>query len=110
MSDWWRNVRDQVWRAIAIHYSPITIHFKYGRSRRQTACANFAWTRLDFFQRSPEDFRKPSRWRRDFAQRRQGPFDRKRDLQFQIADRGAPFFAPAAGPRPRFLQTPDRAC
>src|SRR2546422_4330701 len=71
----------------------------YGRSRRQTACANFAWTRLGFFQRSPEGFWKSERWRRDFAQRRTGPFDRQRDLQFEIANRRAPFLAPAARPR-----------
>ena len=70
----------------------------HGRHRHQTAGANFAWTRLGVFQRSAQGFRKSRGWRCDFAQGRQRPFDWERHLQFEIANRCAPFLAAKAGP------------
>ena len=70
----------------------------HGRHRHQTACANFAWTRLGFFQRSAQGFRKSRGWRCDFAQGRQRSFDWERHLQFEIANCCAPFLAAKAGP------------
>src|SRR6266436_1211030 len=81
----------------------------YGRNRCQTAGANFARTRLGVFLRSTEGFRKSRRWRCDFAQGWQGPFDRERHLQFEVANYRAPFLAATTGFGSGFLSAPDFA-
>src|SRR5207245_6807969 len=58
----------------------------HGWNRRQTACANFARTRLGIFQRSAEGFRNSCGRRCHLSQTRQRAFERKRDVQFEITD------------------------
>src|SRR5712692_11445173 len=52
----------------------------HGWNRRQTARANFAWTRLGVLQRSAEGFWETCGRRRHLTEGRQRSFDRKRDL------------------------------
>ena len=76
---------------------------------RQTPSANSSRTRLGLFQRSPEGVRKSGGRRRHFAERWTRPINWERNLQFEVANRSAPVFPSTPGPRPRFLQAPDRA-
>ena len=78
-----------------------------GRPCRQTSRANLAWTRLGVPRRGPEGVWRSRRRRCDFAQGRTRPPSRKRDLQLQVADCGAPLFAPETGARSRFLPAPN---
>src|SRR6266478_2235224 len=73
---------------------------RHGWNRRQTACADFTWTRLGVFQRSAESFWKSDGWRCHLPQGRQRSFDWQRDLQFKVADRRATFLAAQTRPRP----------
>src|SRR5207249_7715156 len=76
---------------------------------RQTPSANSSRTRLGLFQRSPEGVRKSDGRRRHFAERWTRPINWERNLQFEVANRSPPVFPSTPGPRPRFLQAPDRA-
>src|ERR1043166_8001170 len=75
----------------------------HGWNRRQTPCANFARTRLGFFRGSAQSLRESQRWRRHFAEGRARSPDRQRDLQQQIANRGAAILAAPPGPGSRFF-------
>ena len=82
-----------------------------GRPCCQTARAHSAWARLGLQRRGPESLRR-SRLTTATSSRSRTvatTSDRERDLQFEIANRRAPFLAPEAGPRSRFFPAPHRA-